>query len=137
MLGPEQGQEVLVALGVALEALEAQLHRRHLAVLLQHVAHLAGEDLLAALQERDLGPDLAAHLQPHLAHAVGEGLQARVTLGDFQREIVVLEQQIDLRGLQPLQDRVEGLDEHAIGEARGIDPGEPRLGSLELGPLLP
>ena len=63
----EQGEEVVVDLRVALQPLQAELDGRHLTVLLEELAHLTVEDLLATAQQGDLGVDLAPHLAAHLA----------------------------------------------------------------------
>src|SRR5207249_4426586 len=62
----EQGEEVVVDLRVALQPLQAELDGRHLTVLLEELAHLTVEDLLATAQQGNLGVDLAPHLAAHL-----------------------------------------------------------------------
>ena len=63
----QEREEIVVDLGVPLQALQVQLDRRHLAVALHEIAHLPVEDLLAVAQERDLRVQLAPHLLAHLA----------------------------------------------------------------------
>src|SRR5262245_56541185 len=133
--GLEQREEVLVDLGVALQARQPELDRGYLAVALLQLAHLAVEKVLAAPQQRDLGADLAPHLGPHLAHAVVEGLQSRMTVGHLERQVVALEHQLDLGGLQPLQGGVRRVHEDAIAENRVV-ARQPLLGQLQLRALL-
>ena len=62
VLGLQQREQVVVDLGLALQALQLQLDGRDLPILLHDVAHLTVEELLAAAQQGDL----RAHLAPHL-----------------------------------------------------------------------
>jgi hypothetical protein len=116
----QEREQVVVDLGVPLQPLQVQLDGRHLAVALHQIAHLPVEDLLAIAQERDLGVQLPAHLGPHLAQPVVDGLQARVLVGHLQGQVVALEDEIGLGRDQALDGRVLRVDVHALGGADGV-----------------
>ncbi len=136
MLRLQERQQVVVGLGLALQALQGQLEGRELPVLLLQLADLTIEELFAVAQHRDLSPHLAAHLGAHLADPVVESLQARVPVGDLQGEIVALELELRERALQLLHRRVGGLDEDPVGGGRRVEPGQALLDRLELGALM-
>ena len=132
----EQRQEVVVVLGLALQALHRQLDGRHLTVLLQQIAHLAIEDLLARAERRDLRRHLAPHFHPDLAQAVVERLETRVPVRDLDRQVVALEEELRVHGLELLHCGIRRVDEDALGRVRRVGPREARLDELELGALL-
>ncbi len=136
VLGLEQRQEVVVDLGVALQPLQAELDGGNLAVLLHEVRHLAGEDVLAILQGRDLRAELAPHLESHLAETLVDGLQPRMLVGRLERELRALHRELGLRRLQALQRRVRRLHVDPLRHAAGVGAGQPRLDLLELRSLL-
>ena len=133
----QEREEIVVDLGVPLQALQVQLDRRHLAVALHQIAHLPVEDLLAVAQERDLRVQLAAHLLAHLAQPIVDGLQPGVLVGHLQGQVVALENQLGLGGDQPLDGRILRVDVDALVDAEGIRLLQPALHLLELDALLP
>ena len=91
MLRLQERQQIVVGLGLALQALQGELEGRQLPVLLLQLPDLTIEELLAVAQHRDLRPHLAPHLSADLADSVVDGLQARVPVGDLHGEVVPLE----------------------------------------------
>ena len=84
VLGLQERQQVVVGLGLALQALQRELEGRELPILLLQLADLPIQELLAVAEHRGLRRHFAAHLGAYLTDPVVDGLQARVPVGDLE-----------------------------------------------------
>ena len=133
----QEREQVVVDLRLALHALEGQLHRRQLSVLLEQVADLSVENLFTRPELGDLRGELAAQLGFDLPDLIVEHLDPRMPVGQLEGEVVALELQLHEARLQAGHRRVRRLDEHALrAAAPRLDAPEPALGELELRALL-